>query len=96
MVVGKQPHILNASSNLLGISFVLVTGLKLTGMSAQTWADEISIVSGIFLLASCVLSYMSIRSEKHALRYEKSADYAFLTGIFLLFAAVLTFAHDFV
>ncbi|HEU0117532.1 MAG TPA: hypothetical protein VFR09_02760 [Alphaproteobacteria bacterium] len=96
MVSGKQPHILNASSNLLGICFVLVTGLKLTRMSADTWADEISLVSSVFLLASCVLSYISIRNEKHTLRYEKAADYSFLTGILLLFAAVLTFAHDFI
>ena len=94
MIAGKQPHILNASSNLLGISFVLVTGLKLTKMSDTTWADEISIVSGIFLLASCVLSYISMRSEKHSLRYEKTADYSFLAGIFLLFVAVITFARD--
>ena len=94
MITGKQPHILNASSNLLGICFVLVTGLKLTKASDNTWADEVSLMAGFCLLSSCVLSYISIRNEQQTLRYERAADYLFLFGLFTLFVAVIAFARD--
>lgn len=94
MIIGKQPHILNASSNLLGICFVLVTGLKLTKASDNTWADEVSLVAALALLSSCVLSYISMRSEHESTRFERIADYLFLFGLFTLFVAVLAFARD--
>lgn len=89
---GKQPHILNASSNLLGICFILITGLKLTKASANTLADEISIFSSLCFLASCILSYLSIRTPKDTVRRERWADYLFLIGLSTLFFAVLMFA----
>ncbi|MEJ0061843.1 MAG: hypothetical protein WDO70_01210 [Alphaproteobacteria bacterium] len=91
MTSGKQPHILNASSNLLGICFVLISGLKLTGSSEDTLADEICLVAAILLLGSCVLSYISLRTEHGSLFYEKIADYFFLTALFCLFIAVMIF-----
>jgi len=94
MKSGKQPHILNASSNLLGICFVLVTGLKLTGAAKDTWADEISLLSAVAFVCSCVLSYISLRTEKYTTHYEIAADYLFLTGLFSLFIAVMAFARD--
>lgn len=94
MITGKQPHILNASSNLLGICFVLVTGLKLTKASDNTWADEISLMAAFALLSSCVLSYISMRSERKSRHCESFADYLFLFGLLSLFAAVLAFARD--
>jgi hypothetical protein len=94
MINGKQPHILNASSNLLGICFVLVTGLKLTKASDNTWADEISLVAALALLSSCVISYLSMRSKRRAERYERVADYLFLFGLFTLSLAVVAFARD--
>jgi len=95
MIFGKQPHILNASTNLLGICFIVITGLKLSGSADKTWADEISAVAACALLASSMLSYISMRTEKHAARYEVCADYSFIGGLFMLFVAVLAFARDF-
>lgn len=91
---GKQPHILNASSNLLGICFVLITGLKLSKASDNTFADEISLLAALCLLASCTLSYIAMRGTKNSQRCETIADYCFLIGLFSLFVAVLAFARD--
>jgi hypothetical protein len=95
MTTGKQPHILNASSNLVGICLVLVTGLKLTGASDHTLADEISVGSAFAFIISCVTSYLSMRIAKRASFYETIADYLFLLGMFTLFIAVTAFAYDF-
>ncbi len=61
----KKPHILNASSNLLGICFVIITGLRLTEKSVNTLADEICMVTALLFIASCLLSYLSIAGQRH-------------------------------
>ena len=95
MSANKQPHILNASSNLVGIALVLVTGLKLTKASDNTLCDEIAVCCAIAFMASCVTSYLSLRTERFAALYERIADYLFLGGMFSLFIAVTAFAYDF-
>ena len=92
MSSGKQPHILNASSSLLGICFVIVTGLKITGVSRHTLADETSLVAAAGFAASCVSSYASMRAGRNAMTYEQIADYLFFASLLLLFGAVLVFA----
>ncbi|MDX2027093.1 MAG: hypothetical protein SFW62_00480 [Alphaproteobacteria bacterium] len=95
MKFGKQPHILSASTDLIGICFILITGMKLTNASVATIADEICFFAAVVLIGSCILSYISIRAEKNAERLEKIADYLFLTGLFSLFIAVTAIAYDF-
>ncbi len=94
MTIGKQPHILNASSNLIGICFILITGLKITGKSDTTWADELSLVAAFVFLGSCLLSYISLRSATQTAFYEKIADLFFLIGILILFVAVTAFSFN--
>lgn len=89
---GRQPHILSASSSLLGICFVIVTGLKISGVSRHTFADEASLVAASGFSASCILSYASMRAVKALNPYEAIADYLFLASLLLLFGAILVFA----
>ena len=95
MNYGKNQHILNASSNLLGICFVIITALRVTALNHQTYADEISLVAAISLLGACVFSYVSMRVERHAVTCEWWADHTFLIGVFLLFVAVTAFYAGF-
>lgn len=88
----KPPHILNASSNLLGICFIIITGLRLTNESSNTLADDVSLFAALNFLAACVLSYLSIRIEKETIRLERWADYLFLIGMISLFVAILAFS----
>lgn len=88
----KSPHILNASSNLLGICFIVLTSLKLLDKSDKTIIDEVTIVAIIFFMASCILSFLSIRGMKSSDRLEKIADVIFLGGLFLLFVTTLLFS----
>ena len=92
---GNTHHILNASSNLLGICFVIITALKVTHLSRDTYADEISTVASVEFICACVLSYMSLRTMRQSLKYEKLADYIFLSGLFTLLVAMLSFYFGF-
>ena len=88
----KHPHILNAASNLLGIAFVIIAGLNVTGLTGKTLADEVAWGAAVLLSASCLLSYLAIRAEPNGRRAEAWADIAFLVGLVALFAAVLVLA----
>ena len=89
----KSPHILNASSNLLGICFILLTSLKVMKISQTTIIDEITTIAIILFMASCLFSFLSIRGNKNA-SLEKIADFIFLSGLFLLFITTLFFTFD--
>ena len=91
----KAPHILNASSNLLGICFVVLTSLKVLKVSKTTIIDEIATVAIIAFTASCLLSFLSMRSTNSRRKnLEKTADYIFVAGICLLFMTAILFALD--
>lgn len=89
----KHPHILNAASNLLGISFIIITGLNLTGTSKGSYADEIAWAAAVSLSASCLLAYLALRSDDgRGAWFEDWADRAFLLGLVALLASVLWIA----
>lgn len=77
----RQPHILNASTNLLGICFVIITSLKLTGSNSQSLADEIAWAASGLFLASIVLSYLALRNDGSSKWREVWAERAFVAGV---------------
>lgn len=90
MKTEKSPHILNASSNLLGICFVVLTSLKILKVSETTIIDELTAVTILVLMASSIFSFLALRSSsKRAIQYEKIADTIFLIGLFLLFGTTM-------
>jgi len=90
----KSPHILNASSNLLGLCFVVLTSLKLFKLSQKTIIDELTTLATVLFMGSCLLSFLAIRNSRYGGRYEKVADYFFLAGLILLFLTVILFSFD--
>ena len=90
----KSPHILNASSNLLGLCFVVLTSLKLLNISHKTIIDEITTVAIIFFMTSCILSFLSIRGSINSSRYEGIADFFFLSGLIILFVTTILFSFN--
>jgi hypothetical protein len=87
-----QPHILVAASSFLGICLLLITGLKVSGAGEQTFLDEITIVSMLFFLGSCVMSYASMRTPKKAQLSESIADISFMIGLLTLSVAVVAYS----
>lgn len=87
-------HILNTSSNLLGFCLLIITSMKISGKSAQTIVDEILMGSLVLFMSSCLLSFLSMRSDKprSIALMERLADYGFIIGLISLFAVVLIIA----
>jgi uncharacterized membrane protein YkgB len=91
----KAPHILNASSNLLGICFVVLTSLKLLNVAKNTVIDEVATANIVAFTVSCLLSFLSLRSNNHrGYLLEKIADFIFIAGIVLLLVTAILFAFD--
>ncbi|MFC7347840.1 hypothetical protein ACFQO9_14025 [Chryseobacterium zhengzhouense] len=87
----KSSHILNASSNLLGFSLVIITSLKITKISHSTHLDEFAGVACLCFAFSCFFSFLAIRSkkEKAGNKFETIADYLFLSALFCIVLAVI-------
>ena len=77
-------HILPTASNLLGLCFVILSYIKLSKLSHETFIDELVSVLMVFLLASSVFSYVSIRAKTKNDLYEKIADGIFMVALVLL------------
>ncbi|KPE52882.1 hypothetical protein [Chryseobacterium indologenes] len=87
----KSPHILNASSNLLGFSLIIITSLKITKISHNTHLDEFAGLACLLFACSCFFSFLAIRTkhEKQEIRFETIADYLFLIALFCIVLAVI-------
>jgi len=90
----RPSNILNAASNLLGISLVIIAGLNVAHMAAQSFADDVAWVAAVCLALSCVLAYLSLRHERQRAKTERWADRVFLLGLFALFAAIVVLALE--
>lgn len=89
----KHPHILNAASNLLGIALVVIAALNVAGKNRDSFADNVGWAAAFFLSASCLLSYLALRSRRADV-YELWADRVFLCGLVLVVGSVLVLAIE--
>lgn len=87
----KSPHILNASSNLLGFSLIIITSLKIAKISHNTYLDEFAGLACILFACSCFFSFLAIRTgnKKREYSFESIADYLFLIALFCIVLAVI-------
>lgn len=86
----KSPHILNASSNLLGFCLLIITSLKITNSDRRTYLDEFAGIAALFFTISCIFSFLAIRSEKARFKiiYETIADFLFIGALICIFFSV--------
>lgn len=87
--VPKTHHILSSASNLLGITLLIIAGLHISNIAARTAADEVAWVGAVCFTLSCILSYLSLRSDSDSPRAERLADGVFMGGLLALVVAVL-------
>lgn len=84
----RPPYILNASTNLLGICFIIITGLRLANANARSYADEVAWLAALLLFAAALSAYLSIRNG-HGGWGVRVADATFLGGMTALAVSVL-------
>jgi len=84
----RPPYILSASTNLLGICFVIITGLRLANANVRSYADEVAWLAALLLFVAALSAYLSIRNE-HGGWGVRLADAAFLGGMTVLAVAVV-------
>jgi hypothetical protein len=79
----KSPHILNTSTNLLGFCLIVLTSIKVARFNHATIIDDCTGVASLLLMASCMLSFLAIRSgnENRSRKMETIADYTFLLAL---------------
>lgn len=85
----RPSSILSAASNLLGICFIIITGLKLANANVRSYADEVAWCAAGLLFVAALHAYLAIRNGGARPWQEHVADYAFLGGMTALAAAVL-------
>ncbi|KAA9332330.1 hypothetical protein F0P96_12695 [Hymenobacter busanensis] len=91
----KAPHILNTSSNLLGLCFIVLTSLRVTNRSTATFIDELTAVAALFFISSSILSFLSMRdSTPRSAAYERVADGVFLIGLVFIFLTAMLIAFN--
>jgi hypothetical protein len=80
----RYPHLLNAATNLLGFTFVIIGAMKLADVNAKSYADECAWVASALFLAAIVCSYWAIRSDRTTVVRNLIADATFFSGLLFL------------
>ncbi len=96
MAENKSSHVLNTSANLLGLCFVVLASIKAMKVGGQTVIDDFTTVALFLFMSSCLLSFLSIRSEDAARSrwYENVASYIFLAGLLSMFVITVMLVMD--
>ena len=93
----KSEHILNTSSNLLGLCFIVLTALKMQNLKEVSLIDEVTSLAAILFMVSCLLSFLSIRTNgPRGEVYERIADTIFLTGLIAMFVLIMLITLNFI
>ena len=92
---GLSAHILPTSATMIGVCMTSLY-ISLLGplVTRRVIDDKLMAIIALVVLASAVLSFMSMRSERFGPRLEGYAEWVFLTALALLAlgAVVLAFA----
>ena len=87
---GLSKHILSTSANLMGICFVVISFVYVSGIRHKTLLDEFCALTMILFLASCILSYCSMRSLNNKDFFERYAVSIFILALsFMVLASIL-------
>lgn len=91
-------HILNTSANLLGFCLFVITSLHMGSTIKTHFVDVVTSVVAILLTCSCVLSFISIRTQRPRaeLYLETTADYLFILSLIGILVIILMVTLEFI
>lgn len=85
---------------MLGFCLIVISSIHIAQKTKSSYADEFVSVIALLLSVSCILSFLSIKTEnlKREILLEKMADFLFLlslAGIFgtLLYLVIKVWGH---
>src|SRR5205809_3956352 len=91
----KSPHILNASSNLLGLCFIVLTSLRLLKVEDRNTMSILATVATTLFMTSTLLSFLSLKRDSTiSKKLERIADYVFIAGALFMYAITLMIASN--
>lgn len=81
-------HIFSVSAAMVGVCLTVIGIFRALAelKSFSSFGDDILALDALFFLASCILSYIALRSriEENRQRYEKFADIIFISALSLM------------
>lgn len=94
---GISNHILPTSATMAGVCITVISIVRLveSNRHVSTIIDNLMAFTGLVFLVSCFLSYMSIRSARRSIKFEKYADLLFLAGLSLMVVGGFLLAWEF-
>lgn len=77
---------MNASTNLVGFTFIGLTSIKAFGLGQSVFVDKITAVSVVGFMVSTLFSFFSMRTKDKGKsdRYEILADYVFFGSLLMM------------
>jgi hypothetical protein len=83
---GVANHILPTSATMTGVCVTVISIVRLTAATRHvgTIVDTVFALNGLVFLASCFLSYISMRPHPLSATFEKYADIFFMIGLFMM------------
>ena len=90
-------HILSTSANLLGFCLFVITAIHISDKVENTFIDEITSIVALFLTASTLLSFLSIKTKyiKRENILEKIAEILFVLSLLGILAVTIILAVKF-
>ena len=84
-------HILPVAATMVGVCITVISLVQLVPKNAiSPWVDQLVAVDALVFLGSAWLSYLTLRNEKATGKFERIADWLFLSGLTLIgFVSVL-------
>ncbi|HEV7783169.1 MAG TPA: hypothetical protein VGO58_17965 [Chitinophagaceae bacterium] len=91
-------HILTTAANLLGFCLFVITSLHISNTSELTIIDEFTSFVALLLSFSCLLSFISIRTQDPVKekKLETIADYLFIISLGGIVIIILLFLFRFI
>ncbi len=90
-------HILSTSANLLGFCLFVITAIHISNKVENTFIDEITSIVALFLTASTLLSFLSIKTNhiKREAILEKIAEIFFVISLLGILSVTIILAVKF-
>jgi amino acid transporter len=90
-------HILPNSATMVGVCIMVISIVKSMNAGVINYLiDKTLAIDSVMFMLSAFLSYLSIRSERYALRLERLAEIIFLIGLVVMTLTTVVFSFEIV